>query len=170
MKKITLLLLLFTLTVSPFYFNEETYITNNADSYTVVNSNEFVERIDLPDGSYIIITLDSSSNVLLNNSIFSNTKNGTKTAVGHGINGKVLWEFTINATFNLNYGISATATSSSYTYVIKNKQWHFSDGWSDYSSNMAEAKGVMKHKLLLITLKNINIHLTLTSDVYGNIT
>lgn len=84
--------------------------------------------------------------------------------------GTVEWKYTLNGTFSYVYGVSATCTDASYTYVINDDSWSFSNGSATKSGNVARGKGTFKYKVLLITIQTQKVDLTLTCDVYGDVT
>ena len=80
------------------------------------------------------------------------------------------WTYILSATYELVEGVSVTCTSSDYSYSISKSQWKFSDGNSYYENNVAHGKGTFKYKVFgFITSTTINLDVTLTCDVYGNL-
>ena len=85
-------------------------------------------------------------------------------------NGKKEWTYTLTASFSYEYGISSTCTDASYTQVINDTHWSFSDGSATRSGNTAYWKGTYIKKELSIVVKEVNIDISLSCDIYGNVT
>ncbi len=95
---------------------------------------------------------------------------GKKEATFENSDGEVEWIYTSSATFSYTSGVSSTCTDASYTQTIYKGNWTFSNGAATKSGNTARGVGNYIKKVLFITVKDIDIDLTLTCDKYGNIT
>lgn len=84
-------------------------------------------------------------------------------------NGNLEWKYTLTATFSYNYGVSSTCTNASYTQTIYDNKWSFSDGSAQRSGNTAYGKGYYVKKELFVVIKDINIDISLSCDIYGNV-
>jgi|SRR5690625_2301955 len=165
MKKtyIFLFLLLSVLSFSLFKYDS----FSNDNFLDTKLSTKVDEKHYFSNGSYIVITLETLEFTELSN---NNIIKGFKSATAYDSKDKILWEFHVFASFLLNEGISSLVLETNYSYKINNNKWKFSNGESFHNNNVAEAKGIMKQKVLFITTKTVDIHLKLTSDIYGNIT
>ena len=85
-------------------------------------------------------------------------------------NGVLQWEYTLIGHFSYVYGVSSTCTGASYTQEIYDYGWKFSDGAATTSGNTAIGNGIYKLKFLFITEKKYIIDISITCDVYGNLT
>ncbi len=134
----------------------------------VVNSSPIIY---LEDGSYITTELREEIFVV-NDSVLrseSLTKKGSKTVTYRDSNGNVDWEYILSGEFAFVEGVSAICTNATYTVHIYNDDWSFSNGSATKSSNVAYGVGTFKKKLLFITTKTVNIDISITCDVNGNL-
>ena len=120
------------------------------------------------DGSRLVIspiyeTKDSSSIKTA-----ANTVTRSCDAYYEDSDGNMEWKYTLTATFSYNYGVSSTCTSASYTQTIYDSKWSFSDGSAERSGNTAYGKGHYVKKWLILS-KDIDIDISLSGDIYGNV-
>lgn len=163
MKKIfTLLVLLAIVVIATNYKSTTVNALEDNTAYNLISTS----KTQLDDGTYMIISIYDSINTSRAN-VF--TKNGQAVATNYNSSDEVLWTYTLNATYEVNTGISAVCTSANYVIDINDSNWKFSDGNAYYSSNVAYGVGVFKHKILFITTQTVNIDLALTCDVNGNL-
>ncbi len=99
----------------------------------------------------------------------------TKTVSGTGTatvkdGSTVLYTLSVNATFSVNVGSSATCTGCSYTYSIKDSSWNFDSATATKSGNTATATGNFYKKVLFITVTRKTTTVKLRCDVNGNLT
>jgi len=80
------------------------------------------------------------------------------------------WKYTLYATFECEYGVSSVCANAYYVQNIYNGNWTFSNGAAYTSANTAIGTGRYVKKYLFITLDTIEVSLTLTCDVFGNVT
>ena len=69
----------------------------------------------------------------------------------------------------INEGLSCACINSSYSTNIYKSTWSFSDGSSYYANNYARGLGIFKCKILFVTAQTVDIDVTLSCDVYGNL-
>lgn len=100
----------------------------------------------------------------------TNTVTKHKNAYFTDSSGNLEWEYTLYATFSYVEGVSATCTNTYYTQNIYENGWSFSDGAATASGNAARGTGTFVKKFLFITTKTYNIDISLTCDIYGNVT
>jgi hypothetical protein len=122
----------------------------------------------LDDGSYIVYTIsqENSGFIML---IDEYSKTCQKTVTKYSNNDEVLWVYVLNATFLISDGVSSSCISTTYSTTINDTSWKFSDGNSYYNGNVAYGEGVFKNKVLFVTIQTINIDISLTCDVNGNV-
>lgn len=71
----------------------------------------------------------------------ANTVTRSREAYYEDSEGNMEWKYTLTATFSYNYGVSSTCTNASYTQIIYDSKWSFSDGSAERSGNTAYGKG-----------------------------
>lgn len=165
MKK-TLLIAILTLsiifsTVSPVFADTtvNSSVTEN-DGYTIIY---------FEDGGKLKI---SSAVVEIDTVSRSNEKtiNAYKTAYFEDGSGNREWEYTLNATFKYVEGVSSVCTTKYYAYNIYENGWSLSDASTTASGNVARGFGTFTKKILFVTIKTYVIDISLTCDIYGNVT
>jgi len=85
-------------------------------------------------------------------------------------NGNREWLYTLSATFAFQYGISSSCLTASYSQTIYVNDWTFSNGSATHTGAVARGLGKFVRKLLFITLNDIDIDISMTCDMYGNVT
>ena len=80
------------------------------------------------------------------------------------------WKYTLYATFEYEYGVSSVCTNAYYVQNIYKGNWTFSNGAAYTSANSATGTGRYVEKYLFITVNTIEVSLTMTCDVFGNVT
>ena len=80
------------------------------------------------------------------------------------------WDYELSATFSYVYGKSSTCINTSYTHNIYESDWTFSDGAATKSGNTAIGNGLFKLKFFFVTVHSYTIDISLSCDIYGNIT
>lgn len=143
----------------------------NAVDETAPDCETSKEIIYLNDGRYleISLTVTEKNDVLRSTGSSSQTYAGDRTIVCKDENGNVEWEYILSAEFNVVEGVSSTCTNVSYTQNIYKSVWSFSDGGTSKSGNTAYGYGTFKRKALFITIEEQIIDLTITCDIYGNL-
>ena len=138
-----------------------------------------IETIDKVDGSTIIHYTDGStltiSSVRLNDqatALVSTAKSisADRVVTYEDADGVLQWNYTLYGTFSYVSGVSSTCTNASYTHEIFDSGWDFSEGSASRSGNKALGHGIYKLKFLFVTIKTYTIDISLTCDVYGNVT
>lgn len=84
-------------------------------------------------------------------------------------NGTLEWKYTLTATFSYEYGVSSTCTDATYTQTIYNSAWSFSNGSASRSGDTAYGKGHYQKKELFVVLENIDVDVSISCDIYGNV-
>lgn len=165
MRKVSLLFLFIVLSLTIINYKPLIVKADKINNDYILIS---TDKIDLADGTYIIFTTyEAVNNTSTRSNVF--TKKGQKVATNYNSDNELLWTYTLNATYKVTYGISTYYTSANYATDIKNSNWKFSDGDAYFSANTAYGVGVFKYKLLLITADTVDINLSLTCDVNGNL-
>ncbi len=135
------------------------------------NSLDDIERsstITYLDDGYYVVTEVISNTVTSRASTFTKTANKVVT-VYNGDN-EVACQYTLFGEFQVVSGVSAVCTSATYTQNIYANGWTFSDGQATRSGATAYGVGKFTKKVLFITTKEINIDISFTCDIYGNVT
>ncbi len=163
---ITVLVMLFSCAVLPVSAEETSF--------------EEVQRTQSPDGTTVIYyddgsTLTISPVQITQISAYSTDStekklSANKSAMRKDSDGNIEWEYTLYGTFTYVPGVSSVCTATTYRYEINDDAWSFSDGSATKSGNKAFGKGVFKRKTLFITTDTVNIDISLTCDIYGNVT
>ena len=97
------------------------------------------------------------------------TKKGACVYKLNNKSGEVLWQFTIQGTFSVMSGVSATCTNASYSYQIYADNWHYVGASAYYSGNSAYGNAEFNRKLLGITIETETCSLVLSCDANGNL-
>ena len=84
-------------------------------------------------------------------------------------NGNLEWKYTLSGSFSYQIGLYATCCSASYSQIIYDNDWSFSNGSATATGAVARGLGEFIKTLLFITIKDVDIDITLTCDVYGNV-
>ena len=158
-----LLTVLFVFALTPSVFAIDNVALNNQNSGNIIY---------LDNGSYIVVTLATDDISLLSLASTKSTslkKVGNKFATCYDKNNNHEWEYTLSAEFEVIEGVSATCTSATYTQTIYAKDWSFSNGNATKSGNTAYGVGTFKRKVLFVTVDTANIDISISCDVYGNL-
>ena len=99
----------------------------------------------------------------------ANTITRSRDAYYEDSNGNLEWKYTLTATFAYDYGVSSTCINASYTQTIYDGQWSFSDGSAEKSGNTANGKGHYVKKRLFVVVKDVDVDLSFSCDIYGNV-
>lgn len=121
------------------------------------------------DGSHLTI---SPVRIIGNDTVAratTQTKNGLKDVKFTDSDGNVEWKYTLSATFSYVYGSSVSCTSAKYSNNIYDNAWSFSNGSATKSGGTAYGRGHYAKKVLFVTVKNIDIDISITCDKYGNL-
>ena len=156
---------LFALTI-PVYAADGLPSTSN----TVTNETEYIY---LSDGSVIVSTLVVEDVVIP----------GAQTrAVSYGKKGSRIvrcfddeeetdleWSYTFTAYFWVNEGIHAECNNTEYSYEILKDSWSISDDYTRDDGATGYAHAIFKDKLLFLVINTMEINLSITCDIYGNL-
>lgn len=121
------------------------------------------------DGSKLTISLAPAEQTYSTLSSTSSIIPWKKEAKFENSNGEVEWIYTLHATFSYVKGVSSVCTDAYYTQTIYQGNWTFSNGAATKSGNTARGTGNYIKKVLFITTKDIDLDITITCDIYGNI-
>lgn len=125
------------------------------------------EKVEyLADGSYIT-TRTYCSSIMSKASTYNTT--GRKVATYTDNTGKLLWTYTLVATFSVNPGVSATCTSCSATPSISDSSWSVVSNKPSRSGNKATATITMQRKVLGTVAQTTTKTLTITCDANGKL-
>ena len=120
------------------------------------------------DGSRLVISPVYETKDVTSIKTAANTVTRCRDAYYEDSEGNMEWKYTLTATFSYNYGVSSTCTNASYTQIIYDSKWSFSDGSVEISGNTAYGKGHYVKKWLFVT-KEADIDISLSCDIYGNV-
>ena len=142
--------------------------TQAANTYKHDSTNIVRQTIEyFEDGSYItIIVTENISNITRATAY---TKTGSKHYVMQNKDGDELWRFTVNGTFSVNSGVSATCTKSTYSIKITEDAWQNDSASASKSGNQATGTATFIKKLLFITTDTRECSVVLSCDKNGNL-
>ena len=168
MKKVCCFLLVFILALSVIAAPVSA-TTDVAASPTRPASKIVSETVEVfPDGSKIVtIVREDISSVLPMATSYN--KSGNKSITGYNSNGEAAWTFTLNGTFHVETGVSATCIDASYSSSILKSGWSLKSGSASSSGNSAFGSGTFVRKTLGITVETRDVSLTLSCDANGNL-
>ncbi len=167
MKKIITVLLLLSILCA---FSLPTYAAGAEGEETNIGNTQVVY---FDDGSYVVTTLEvetiGSGDSGIAPASTTQTIQGTRTAIWYSDDGDTEWEYILIGLYTVELGVSAVCTSASYTKTIYKSGWKFSDGSATAEGNVAYGGGVFKKKVLFITTKTATVDISITCDIYGNL-
>ena len=120
----------------------------------------------LEDGAMLITSVYEEE--ISSRSIFYN-KSGRKVRTYVDNNGDVVWTFTVYGEFRILEGASVTCISASCSSEIFHEAWVCTRKTATPSGSWAIANGEFTKSLLGIVVDRESVQVTLTSDVYGNL-
>lgn len=97
------------------------------------------------------------------------TKKGYKAYVARDKKGNELWRFTVNGTFSINSGVSASCTAASYNVKITEDSWQKESASVKRSENQAIGEATFIKKILLITTDRKSCRAVLSCDKNGKL-
>ena len=121
------------------------------------------------DGSRLVISPIYETTGASSIKTEANTITKSRDAYFADSNGKIEWKYTLTATFTYDYGVSSTCTSASYTQTIYDDQWSFSEGSATKSGNIAYGNGHYVKKRLFVVIKDVDVDLSFSCDIYDNV-
>ena len=132
------------------------------DTQTLVS--ETVEYYE--DGSSLMISIYEE--VVQQRSNLYN-KIGKKIYEYRDASSNILWEFAVIGEFRIIEGASVTCISASCDSEVYNDYWQCERQWAETSGSWAIAYGEFSKSLLGIVVDRENAEVSLTCDVYGNL-
>ena len=120
----------------------------------------------LPDGSKIITSIYEEP-IMPRSSLYN--RKGTKIHTFADSNGNTLWRFLLLGEFRIIEGASVTCISASCSTEIYDSDWSCIRKTATPSGSWAIANGEFAMTLLGIVVSRETIEVSLTSDVYGNL-
>ncbi len=169
MKKIIICLLLVSIVFSTLSFCTFADEDQNTNAVQTVKASDGSTITYFDDGSFLTVSPVREIGSSVATYATDKTASGSKDVTFTDANGNLDWTYTLTATFSYVYGVSSTCTSASYTKEIYDNDWSFSDGSATKSGNVATGKGKFVCKVLFITFKTYNIDISITCDIYGNL-
>lgn len=135
--------------------------TSNVQATTIQKNTDY-QVISVEDGGYIVIELDSATN--LTRATTTNTKSYTRYDEANDM----LWKASLTGSYTYD-GRTATCTSSSCTVTIYDNAWYTisKTAWAD--ENIAKATVEMGRKVLGIQSRHETYNLSMVCDRYGNV-
>lgn len=120
------------------------------------------------DGSYAVL---EKTEVIVSNARSSTvSKSASSTCHYYNGNDEEQWSYTLNGTFLYRYGSGAQAQNRSDSYKIYNSEWSMVSHDSSVGSDTVYGTVTMKMTVLFITIRTVTQDLSITCDMYGNIT
>ena len=122
------------------------------------------------DGSRLVIT---APKILFEGVDQSKSQQSKTTQASYSFqntSGETEWIYTLTCTFSYEYGVSSVCTDAHYDQTIYKGNWTFSNGATSISGNRGSGTGLYTEKFLFITIRSINVSLTMACDIYGNVT
>lgn len=173
-KKMSSLLTATTVLVSLFFSISISAHAEPTENTLEVVIQETIEYFE--DGSSLTITVtevpidmtadDSSTLALTSSYLMAGAKHYTFYDQDHN----ELWRFTVNGTFSVNPGVSATCTEDSFDFSISDNSWHNESASSYHSGNQSIGDATFIKKILFLTVDTQTCHVALTCDSNGNLT
>ena len=152
-----ILTVILTISVCSFAVNAQSAPQTKVISETV----EYFE-----DGSSIITTVYENVSPKAR---ANKTVSGSKSRTAKNSSGEILWKFTVNGTFSVNSGVSATCTSSSYSAGNFSGGWELKTATASRSGNKAIAEGTLQQKILFVVTDTAQCRITLQCDANGTL-
>lgn len=165
MKKFLSIFLTIVVLISLFSF------TASATTYDGLAENEMVVSQTteyFEDGSSITTTI---TQYVSDVSTLATTKtvSGSKTRTVKNADNEVLYKFKINGTFSVTVGVSATCTAVSCSASDLASGWSLDSSITSKAGNTANAMGIFKKKVLLITTQTVETPVSLSCDANGTL-
>lgn len=120
-------------------------------AFAADNTETAVERIDLEDGAYVIVTTEVSSPLLR-----ANGRDASRTYNYYNGSSTPDWSFTLNASFTYDNS-TAKATNASCSYKINRSGWTCTAKDAYCAGASAYANGIFKYSS---TTRTVNLSLT----------
>lgn len=94
---------------------------------------------------------------------------GSREAIRYSSSDEVEWRFTVTGNFQYVYGESAECINGFYQTEVNNNNWTMSDKYARPTDNKIVGGCICTYKWLFITTDTVEVCLTITCDVYGNL-
>ena len=139
-----------------------------ADDGSSVNNLELVsESVEYyEDGSSIVISVYEET-VQTRSNLYNRV--GRKTHQYRDADGNILWTFAVTGEFRVLEGASVTCISASCSTEIFHEAWVCTRKYAETSGSWAIAHGEFTQTLLGIVVGRESVEVSLTCDVYGNL-
>ena len=121
------------------------------------------------DGSYLVTTMTIDSKNDYSKGLITNTISGTKSMHYYSDENQLEWEYHLTGTFYFVPGISAECIGATHSKTIHSDNWSLSNESTYYENNVAHGNGTFKKKVLFVTVKTIDVDLSITCDTNGNL-
>ena len=145
-----------------------------ADASTVSNvpdvMNNGSKMYVFEDGSSLTISAPQCISSSFDHSKSLQTKTVQIESTLSNPSGEIEWRYTLTCVFSYEYGVSSACTNAYYNQTIYQGNWTFSNGATAISGNRGTGTGHYEKKVLFITIRSIDVSLSLACDVYGNVT
>lgn len=139
-----------------------------ADDGSSVNNLQLVsESVEYyEDGSSLVISVYEET-VQTRSNLYNRV--GRKDYKYRDANGTVLWTFAVTGEFRVLEGASVTCISASCSTEIFDEAWVCTRKYAETSGSWAIANGEFERSLLGIVVSRESVEVSLTCDVYGNL-
>ena len=139
-----------------------------ADDGSSVNNLQLVsESVEYyEDGSSLVISVYEET-VQTRSNLYNRV--GRKDYKYRDANGTVLWTFAVTGEFRVLEGASVTCISASCSTEIFDEAWACTRRYAETSGSWAIANGEFERSLLGIVIDRDTVQVSLTCDVYGNL-
>lgn len=128
-----------------------------------------MENITFEDGSRLVVSPVYRKEEAASTEAAENTITRFKDVDYVSSDGTLEWKYTLEGEFSYEYGVSSVCTRAGYFSTIYGDKWTFSNGSSYASGNTAHGEGNYKKKELFIVTRDVDVDITLTCDIYGNV-
>ncbi len=142
----------------------------NDISSPVLASEELISVEYFEDGSYLVRTRKQSSFTTpfsAKGAIFEKT--GSDDFDYYFSDNSLQWTYTIHGIYTVETGVSATCISSTYTFTAHKSGWSLTNPNNSYAGNTAYGSGTAVKKVLFVTTHTHTFNVSLSCDVYGNL-
>ena len=141
-------------------------LTLSAFAKTKVDSAKDITYV--ADGSYMITAVTEQA---VASSVRSTTYTKIGTAVTNYYNkdNELIFQHTLQGTFSVVEGVSATCTDVTYSYNIYDSSWKLDSASTWKDANIAYGSATFKDKVLFVTVNTVELSPRIVCDIYGNI-
>lgn len=125
------------------------------------------ENIEYLDDGMSIVTSVYEDLTFMRSNLYN--KSGSKIYRFRNADGEVLWTLTIHGEFRIIEGASVTCISATCSAEVYDPNWSCTRKSALPSGSWAIANGEFERSLLGIVVSRESVEVSLTSDVYGNL-